>query len=292
MSGEFQEKYINSVYSEEGIYVNSLQNNNEPRNTNEYDIRLILAHPDVKKLYHVLTNKLNKYTFLSKKETNEFDNYYFKKKELLKIRPYFNKILIMFNFNNRFCLKNKIELENVTEDKYPNTKYYLAIDDISLFDNLFDKLLLRFKLNKPKYNKFIIDKEEIDYLSKYQKTSQEILCLLNYSNFLDKSTSVNSQVFPDSLALNALVLVKKGSKKKGKLAKITVGELSAGFMGNYDINLDLLKKVDMAPEEAGMLSIVPMGECKFSLNVWADEYDVRSLKMILITKGNVYKYYN
>lgn len=295
MSGDYKEKYINNVYSEEEKSFSDLSNASANRDSKEFDLRIILAHPDTKKLYLEITNKLKKYPFIIKKETNEFDNYYFKKKELLKVRCYYDQVLVIFSFNDRFIKKNSLSLNKVDDELKPlfnKSLYYEFISEVNKFSELFDKLLVFYKLIKPKFTNQILDKVDEININIYNKKSQEILAILGYNRFLEKGTTVSSAEFPDALALNSVFLVKrKNPGKRPKVKKITVGELSAGFRDNYEINLDLLKEVDMSEPECNYLSVVPMGECKFALNVWADEYDVRSIKMILITKGNVYKYY-
>lgn len=299
--------YLNNNYREEEVNIDELYNDKLLLDVggskvikSELDLRLLLSHLDLLDLYSVILNKIDKYELLNQKRSVLFFNYYLKKKELIKIRPYYNSLLVMFNIKPK--LVNKLEsdlLENINildkeyKDKFNNNLIYIILnqDNVNLFDSLFELLINQYKLNKKKNLKYINkEKNDLDLISKYNLNSQERLNILGFNDYLEKSTSVNCPL-SDNLTFYGTVLVrrKKNIERKNQTT-ITVGELSAGFRGNYEINLDLLKECDMADKNSKSLYVKSLGECRFSMNVWADDFDDKAIKMILLTKGNVYKY--
>ena len=283
--------FLNNDYTKEEVDISNIYNLDD-----EFDLRLVLSHPKSKEIYNNITNKLLRLKYLNKTNDNKFDNYYFKRKLLVKVRPYYNGILVMFNLKPK-----KVTLDACIIDKtmvgfkelkktYSGALVYTLINKENLddFNALLDLVLISYKLYKPKYLKFVSKDPDVDIISKYNKTSTEILDLFGFNAYQERATSMNCEM-SDLLALYATILLPR-RRKALKVHTVTVGELSAGFRGNYDINLDLLKACDMALSSDDGLYVKALGEARFSMNVWADEYDLKSIKMILLTKGNVYKY--
>ena len=157
------------------------------------------------------------------------------------------------------------------------------------FQEILEKLVKKYKLKDDgkEYN--------VNYINDLQANTQEIIGLLGYEDLITKKANlVSCDVLPNNVAKNAQVLVTNHYKDREErvIYEVTVGELSAAFKNKYDITLDLLKKVGLAPSEANYLRVIAKGECHYPLRVTANDYELLALKLIIITGGNVIKYVN
>ena len=185
----------------------------------------------------------------------------------------------------------KYSIDEITDDKkYKNISMMMRVSN----KETFNQLLEVFNVFVKKY-KLPLKKEfsSINYVDDISSNSQEILQLLGYQDLLSKTATIKTcENIPDNVAKNCQILVTKTNNVATPrvVHEVTIGELSAAFKDKYEITLELLKEVGIASKKSNYLRVIAKGDCRYKLTVFADDYDLQSLKMIVMTGGNVTKY--
>ena len=303
MNKIIQDYYVNSIFMNEKTDFNIIQKEYN-KEKNDYSdslfspntlLRLAIALPKTRKLYSDIRNELDRYSLLRLEKTDSFDNYYYKKKLILRIRVYYDHLLMMFFVNKKkIAFSDYSNLHEYLGEFFLPTNIYSEIDNknIDLYKYLFSFLVKKYKLVriKKKQKTFNIDKPYFDYLKDINLKSQDIIDMLGYSSYIiDKTTHREAKSLPDSLAFNAIVPIEDKVYKREVSHTITVGELSVGFKEKYTITLDLLKKVGLAEADCNYLKVIETGGCKYPIDVIANEFSIEASKMLLITGGNLYR---
>ena len=258
--------------------------------SNKMYLRLKMSMDKVKKYYSDFRNEMNKYEKITFRSTNSGDTYLYKNKVVLKVTV-FSRALKIYMALNPKDFDSKYHLIDMSDvKKYENIPLMIRVSSDRSYKYLLEILesfVKKFKLSLKK------DYQEIDYQKDLFSNSVEILKLLGYEDLLAKIATVNtSESVPNNVAKNCQVLVAnpKKSKEARVVYEVTVGELSAAFKDKYKITLDLLIDVGLAPSDANYLRVIGKGDCRCKLDVYANDYDLTSLKMIIMTGGNITKY--
>ena len=295
--------YSNNIYNEEIVDFSkinkdtkeSLKEFTDERFSDDALIRLSLSLPSAKKLYSTIRNELNRYSLLTLKKTNSFDNYYYKRKLVMRIRVYYDFLLIMFNLDKKnVAFEDYSTLKEYTFDDFKETRVYTEFkeNNMFLYKYLFGLIVKKYKLirTNKKGSTFNINNEVIDYEEGLLKNSQEFLEKLGFKDkILPKATLKESSVLPDKIAMNAVMPVVGKIYKRPVVHEITAGECSVAFKDKYTITLDLIKKVGLALEKVNYLKVVETGGVKCPMEIVANEYTLNAIKLILITGGNLFK---
>lgn len=255
-------------------------------------LRLKMALDRVKVYYQDLRNYLAKFSNLSFRSNKSGDVYLVKNKVLFRVTVFSRALKVYFALNPK-AVDPKYHTVNMKKvKKYEAIPVMLRVSSDRSFKYLLELVEMVAKKHKLKDSGKVY---ENDYVSLVQSNSQEILSLLGYDDLLVKSANKeSSDVLPNNVAKNAQILVTNPNKDKVERVEyvVTVGELSAGFKDKYEVTLQLLKDVGMAPVEANYLKVAASGECRYPVHIIANDYDLQALKMIIITGGNVVKYVN
>ena len=260
------------------------------RYSNKVFLKLKMAMDRVKKYYNDFRNEINKYDKVSFKSTSSGDTLMYKRKVILKI-SIFSKALKVYMALNVNDFDAKYHLVDVSKiKKYENIPLMIRVSSDRSYKYLleiFEKLISKYRIPlKRNY-------QEYDYLSELQSNTQEILSLLGYQDIVTKVATLKTiENVPNTLAKNCQVLITNPQKTKGErvVETVTVGELSQAFKDNYKITMQLLKDVGIISNEANYLRIIGKGDCRYKLDVIANDYDLEALKMIIMAGGNVVKY--
>lgn len=260
------------------------------RYSNKVFLKLKMAMDRVKKYYSDFRNEINKYDKVSFKSTSSGDTLMYKRKVILKI-SIFSKALKVYMALNVNDFDAKYHLVDVSKiKKYENIPLMIRVSSDRSYKYLleiFEKLISKYRIPlKRNY-------QEYDYLSELQSNTQEILSLLGYQDIVTKVATLKTiENVPNTLAKNCQVLITNPQKTKGErvVETVTVGELSQAFKDNYKITMQLLKDVGIISNEANYLRIIGKGDCRYKLDVIANDYDLEALKMIIMAGGNVVKY--
>ena len=260
------------------------------RYSNKVFLKLKMAMDRVKKYYNDFRNEINKYDKVSFKSTSSGDTLMYKRKVILKI-SIFSKALKVYMALNVNDFDAKYHLVDVSKiKKYENIPLLIRVSSDRSYKYLleiFEKLISKYRIPlKRNY-------QEYDYLSELQSNTQEILSLLGYQDIVTKVATLKTiENVPNTLAKNCQVLITNPQKTKGErvVETVTVGELSQAFKDNYKITMQLLKDVGIISNEANYLRIIGKGDCRYKLDVIANDYDLEALKMIIMAGGNVVKY--
>ena len=255
-------------------------------------LRLKMALDRVKKYYSDIRNYLSKYSNLTFRSNKSGDVYLHKNKVIIRVTVYSRALKVYFGLNPK-SVDPKYHTVNMKKTKkYEAVPVMMRVSSDRSYKyllELIDILVKKYKLKDSgkEYN--------VNYITDLISSSQEIVSLLGYDDLVCKSANLAScDVLPNNVARNAQILVTNPFKDKEERVtyEITVGELSCAFKDKYEITLDLLKKVGLAPEDANFLRVIAKGDCRYKLNVKANDYELLALKLIIITGGNVLKYVN
>lgn len=258
--------------------------------SNKMYLRLKMAMDKVKKYYSDFRNEMNKYEKITFRSTNSGDTYLYKNKVVLKVTVFSRalKIYIALDPNDFDAKYHLVSMKDVK--KYENIPLMIRVSSDRSYKYLLEILESFVKKYKLPIKKVF---NEVDYKKDLNSDSQEILKLLGYEDILSKQATINtSEIVSNNVAKNCQVLVTNPYKTKDSrvVYEVTVGELSAAFKDKYTITLDLLKDVGLAPKEANYLRVIAKGDCRYKLMVYANDYELQALKMIIMTGGNVIKY--
>ena len=303
MNKELANIYVNSIYSSMQTNFNEIKVS-EKNEEKEYSdklfsddcyIRLAMSLPNIRKLYSNIRNELSKYSLLRMEKTNSFDNFYFKKKLVLRIRVYYDHLLMMFMVDKKkVAFHDYSNLHEYLGSSFLPTNVYCDITEknIDLYKYLLSMVIKKYKLVriKKRVSTYNQNKEVIDYEKEVNLNSQEIMELLGYKELVrEKTTHKEASSLPDGLSYNCVALIPGKVYKRINEHVITVGECSHAFKEKYPVTLEFLKDIGLAKEESNYLKVVETGGCKCSINVVANEYTLDAIKMLLITGGNLYK---
>lgn len=278
-SEDDEEELVDYVASEDQKY------------SNKVFLRLKMAMDRVKQYYSDFRNEMNKYDKISFRSTSTGDTYLYKRKVILKVSIFARALKIYMNLNSK-DFDEKYHLVDMSDiKKYESTPLMIRVGSdrsykylLEIFESLINKYRLPLKKVQP---------EVIDYVSELQSNTQEILGLLGYQEVVTKVATLKAiDMMPNNVAKNCQVLVTNPFKAKGSkvICEVTVGELSAAFKDKYQINLQLLIDVGIASADANYLRIIGKGDCRYPLDIQANDYDINALKLIIMTGGNVVKY--
>lgn len=254
-------------------------------------LKLKMALDRVKRYYSDFRNYLTKYnlTFRSNKSG---DVYLYKNKVIIRVTVYSRALKVYLGLKPK-DIDPKYHTVNMSDKKkYDTIPVMLRVSS----DRSYKYLLELVAMLVDKYKlKETGTQTNIDYVRDFLSSSQELLKLLGYEDLLVKRADVRMcDVLPNSVAKNTQILLTNPKKVTGpkEVYEITVGEISAAFGTKYEVNLSLLKLVGLAPESANYLKVIAKGECRVPVSVFANDYDLLAIKMIIITGGNVVKYVN
>lgn len=255
-------------------------------------LRLKMALDRVKKYYSDLRNYLTRYPSLILHTNKSGDVYLQKNKVILRVTVFSRALKVYLGLNPKH-VDAKYHTQNMSDKKkYGDIPVMIRVSS----DRSYKYLIELVETLAKKYKLKDMEKQtEIDYVPDLMSSSQEILSLLGYSDLIQTKTNIMaSDALPNTVAKNCQVLVTNPVKVSGEkiIHEITVGELSSAFGSRYEIDLNLLKEIGIASEDANYLKVTAKGVCRNSLKICANDYDLQALKMIIITGGNVVKYVN
>ena len=255
-------------------------------------LRLKMAMDRVKKYYSDLRNYLTRYPSLILHTNKSGDVYLQKNKVILRVTVFSRALKVYLGLNPKH-VDAKYHTQNMGDKKkYGDIPVMMRVSSDRSYKYLIELIE---ELAKKHKLKDMGKQTEINYVPELESNSQEILSMLGYSDLVQTKTNIEaSDALPNNVAKNCQVLVTNPNKQSGEkvIHEITVGELSSAFGSRYEIDLDLLKLVGIASPDANYLRVIAKGVCRNKLNVRANDFDLLSLKMIIITGGNVVKYVN
>jgi ribosomal protein L18E len=95
----------------------------------------------------------------------------------------------------------------------------------------------------------------------------------------------------DSMAKNMIKIIKDASADTaGKYALVSIGEINGKFYPNERVDIESLKARKIIDSDVGLVRITDDGEIDRPLKIYANDFSLTAVKMIVLTGGEVFRY--
>jgi ribosomal protein L18E len=95
----------------------------------------------------------------------------------------------------------------------------------------------------------------------------------------------------DSMAKNMIKIIKDASADTaGKCALVSIGEINGKFYPNERVDIESLKARKIIDSDVGLVRITDDGEIDRPLKIYANDFSLTAVKMIVLTGGEVFRY--
>ena len=254
-------------------------------------IKLQTASPRVQKYYHNIRNIMNDYPELKFKASTSAIMYSYKQLLTFKCMVSQKALKLYFALDPLELSKTQLQFTNLNDgDNEEALPVLVEVNNDKTYHNallVIEELVKKLDLQKEEV-------AEINYLEALKTTSKNILIAHGYINILKDSCSISECDNIDRSLANKCVLyaLKEKTKEKKNVFEISIGELSAAFSEKYVIDLDLLKRVGIAPMDANYLYVNPKNTCYKAITIKADDFAPEVIQMVVITGGTIIKLIN